>query len=487
MNAPATRRNDPCPCGSGLRFKECHGKLDAAPAAPARGIDAFDGAMQAFRQAQNETAIARFDAVLAADPDNAAAAHFKGYALCRLGRFVEGVPLVERAVRAQPRNPDFHGNLGIIRYVLGELPEAIRSLQHAIELAPTLAEPYGNLSMALRDSGEFERALAAARHAVQLRPDLAAARLNLALALLALGNYDEAWRAYVWRPDPTVNLRDLGTPGLIAHASVLPGLERDPWITLHGEQGLGDVIFFLRFARALRERGAALRFWGDERLAPMLLRNAIVDAVSPGPAVPPGTNASHLVWIGDLPALLGMMGEFPPPPKLEADEARVKVVRERLAACGPPPYTAISWRAGLPRRGKAVLEKTVAPAALGAALKPIAGTVISVQRNPDAGEARALEEALGKKLHDLSGLNADLEDVLAVMQVADEYVGVSNTNMHLRAAAGRTARVLLPWPAEWRWSRNLERSPWFPDFALYRAGADGDWAGALRRLAEDLR
>jgi Tetratricopeptide repeat len=469
-----------------LRFKECHGKLEAAPPASVRGIDAFDGAMQAFRQAQNESAVARFDAVLAADPDNELAAHFKGYALCRLGRFEEGVPLLERAVRAQPRNPDFHGNLGIIRYVLGELPEAIRSLQRAIELAPTVAEPYGNLSMALRDSGEFERALAAARHAVQLRPDLAAARLNLALALLALGNYDEAWRAYVWRPDPTVNLRDLGTPGVLAHASVLPGLERDPWITLHGEQGVGDVIFFLRFARALRDRGAKLRFWGDERVAPMLLRSAIVDAVSPGRAVPAGTNPSHLVWIGDLPALLGMTSEFPPSPRIEADDARVKAVRERLAACGPPPYTAITWRAGLPRRGKAVLEKAVAPAAFGAALKGIEGTVVSVQRNPDAGEARALAEALGKTLHDLSGLNADLEDMLAVMHVADEYVGVSNTNMHLRAAAGRTARLLLPWPPEWRWTRNLERSPWFPDFPLYRADSSGGWSDALRRLANDL-
>ena len=77
--------------------------------------------------------------------------------------------------------------------------------------------------------------------------------------------------------------------------------------------------------------------------------------------------------------------------------------------------------------------------------------------------------------------------MLAVMHVADEYVGVSNTNMHFRAAAGRAARVLLPWPPEWRWSRNLERSPWFPDFALYRADSSGGWSDALRRLASDLR
>ena len=35
-----------------------------------------------------------------------------------------------------------------------------------------------------------------------------------------------------------------------------------------------------------------------------------------------------------------------------------------------------------------------------------------------------------------------------VLALLDEYIGVSNTNMHLRAAAGRTARVLVPRPAE---------------------------------------
>ena len=32
--SPAVGRNDPCPCGSGLRYKQCHGALFANPAAP---------------------------------------------------------------------------------------------------------------------------------------------------------------------------------------------------------------------------------------------------------------------------------------------------------------------------------------------------------------------------------------------------------------------------------------------------------------------
>ncbi|MGC4007286.1 MAG: SEC-C metal-binding domain-containing protein [Pirellulales bacterium] len=30
-NAPKVGRNDPCPCGSGKKFKHCHGKPGMAP------------------------------------------------------------------------------------------------------------------------------------------------------------------------------------------------------------------------------------------------------------------------------------------------------------------------------------------------------------------------------------------------------------------------------------------------------------------------
>lgn len=485
MNAPFARRNDPCPCGSGARYKDCHGKLGAG-AAPLRPEGAFQRAMDAYRRKQPQGAIPWFDVVLAADPGHAFATHFKGYALCQLGRFDEGMPLLERALALQPRNPDFHGNIGIIHYVLGDLAKAIPALERAIELAPDMAEPYSNLAMALRDAGDPERALAAVRRAIELRPDLPGARLNYALVLLALGRFAEAWPAYVWRPQPAANLRDLGIAATLPHATRLPSFATDPWITLHGEQGIGDAIFFLRFAAALRARGAKLRFWGDARLAPPLLRSAVVDEAVSGAQPPPGTDPARLVWIGDLPALLHLESAFPGPPPLVADPARVAAMRARLASLGPAPYVALTWRAGLARRGKAVLAKAIEPEMLGAALRGIAATFVSVQRDALPGEARALEAALGASVGDFSAANADLDDMLALLEVVDEYVGVSNTNTHLRASLGRTARVLVPWPPEWRWMRAGDASPWFPGFPLYRASPRGDWASALARLRAGL-
>jgi hypothetical protein len=72
------------------------------------------------------------------------------------------------------------------------------------------------------------------------------------------------------------------------------------------------------------------------------------------------------------------------------------------------------------------------------------------------------------------------------MHLLDDYVAVSNTNTHLRAATGKGARVLVTSPAEYRWMAKGDTSPWFPGFVLYRQDADFSWDRALARLHADL-
>jgi len=491
---PSPHRNDPCPCGSGLKYKACHGRLGAAPpasavvaTAPRAGIEtSVRSGLNAMGGNRLDEALAWFDGVLAQAPANAPALHYKGYVLCMKGNFDAGLPLVERGAALDPGNPEFQNRLGFLRYIGADARGAIPALERAIAITPGFAEAHSNLALALREIGESDRALVEVRRALELKPDLAAAHFNFAMVLLALGRFGEAWPAITWRPDPRVNLRDVAAPNSIPHASTLPSLSQDPWITLHGEQGLGDTLFFMRFAPGLLERGARLRFWGDERLGPMLVRSGLASEWRGMQQTPPGLDPARLVWVGDLPGFLGVGDSFPPAARLVPEQSRHERMVERLAALGPAPRIALTWRSGLARRGKIVLAKEIAPALLGKALSGLRATFISVQRDPQPEEVRALESALGAKVHDFSAANSDLDDMLALMSAVDDYVGVSNTNTHLRAGLGLAARVLVPWPAEWRWTRDAARSPWFPDFPLYRAGAQGDWSDALRALRDDL-
>jgi hypothetical protein len=88
---------------------------------------------------------------------------------------------------------------------------------------------------------------------------------------------------------------------------------------------------------------------------------------------------------------------------------------------------------------------------------------------------------------DLSVLNADLETMLALLAQIDDYVGVSNTNMHLMAALGRGARVLVSRLPLFRWMAEGTESPWFPGFHVYRESNDRGWVPPLTSVIADLR
>jgi len=197
--------------------------------------------------------------------------------------------------------------------------------------------------------------------------------------------------------------------------------------------------------------------------------------------------------VADLPWLLES-NVAPPPFRIAVPAERTAAWSERLAALGPPPYLGLTWRAGTGRQvtsefapaGLAALYKEIDIPALARAVRGWPGTLLALQRHPESGEIAALSRAAERKLHDLTGLNERLDDMAAVLALIEEYAGVSNTNMHIRAAVGKAARVLVPYPPEYRWMHSGQTSPWFPGFRVYRQPASMDWTQALRELADDL-
>jgi hypothetical protein len=183
-------------------------------------------------------------------------------------------------------------------------------------------------------------------------------------------------------------------------------------------------------------------------------------------------------------------GRVAPPLALTPLQERVAKIRTRLSEFGPPPYLGITWRGGISpgdQRGMPwMLCKEIPLKPLAEALRGYTGTFVALQRNHAPGEVHELAGALGRNVLDLTAQNEDLEDMLALLTLIDEYVAVSNTNVHLRAGIGRTTRVLVSCPADWRWMDAGRTSPWFPECRIYRQSARGEWSSALAELKGDL-
>jgi tetratricopeptide (TPR) repeat protein len=98
-------RNQPCPCGSGKRYKECHGALGATsaePSAPAWLAPTMRDALHAQRRGMSEEAARLYRRVLAADPSNFDATHMLGLVEYECGRYDAALALIRRAVELRP-------------------------------------------------------------------------------------------------------------------------------------------------------------------------------------------------------------------------------------------------------------------------------------------------------------------------------------------------------------------------------------------------
>jgi tetratricopeptide (TPR) repeat protein len=399
VNAPP-RRNDPCPCGSGLRFKECHGKLDAAGPPTAQRIQR---ALQLHQAGRIDEAERLYREVLRDEPGNAIATHYIGLVAWARGDRVEAERLMREALARDASVPDFHNNLGLLLRDTHRLDEAIEQYRRAIAIEPRWMDAYSNLGLALEAAGRNSEAIAAYEHALALEPRFAIGHQNLALALLARGSFREALPHYRWR----LAAQGLSTSPPDPRAAHWPERLDGRTFTIRAEQGLGDALFFLRFAPEAVRRGARLAFRGDPRLHSILARTGLFALGLEGETSASGPHEE--VFAGDLPWLLGIEepARFPGPLPLQPDPNRVRDWRVKLAALGTGPHVALTWRAGTATPGgpSRTLGKDLPPALLGQRLRDRRATWISVQRLPGAGEREALAQALGAPVHDASYAN----------------------------------------------------------------------------------
>lgn len=118
--SPPPRRLDPCPCGSGKRYRDCHGSLAASAPPP--------------------------------DPDFTAAV-----ALRAAGDVDAALAQVERKLRETPADATFLNLKGLLLQDRLELPGAIAAFDAAIAAVPAFPEAHYNLALALLLAGDYAR------------------------------------------------------------------------------------------------------------------------------------------------------------------------------------------------------------------------------------------------------------------------------------------------------------------------------------------
>jgi predicted O-linked N-acetylglucosamine transferase (SPINDLY family) len=238
---PAVSRTARCPCGSGKRYKDCHGALATATAGADALLHEAELAFAAARHKEAQASLRRLlelapdnvtawnllgkclkptdaaaasDAwwrVLELDPDNAEASFHLGNHNLEHGEYNAAIIHYERALRATPRHIGVLNNLGLCYKLLGAADRAEECYRAALDVDPQHPDALVNLANVLFLREDYAGVLAATDRILAL-PQGGRASIHLlrATAQERLGDatgseatLQEAARQ--WPDDPTVH------------------------------------------------------------------------------------------------------------------------------------------------------------------------------------------------------------------------------------------------------------------------------------------
>ncbi|MEP6678566.1 MAG: tetratricopeptide repeat protein [Betaproteobacteria bacterium] len=147
----------------------------------------FDRAQRLHQEGKLREAFMRYDAVIKADPQHAAALHYSGVVLLQAGKHVEAIARIRASIGIDPASPDAWSNLALALQSVDRGEAAVNALKEAARLSPRSVEIWSNLAGAQLAVRQFVDAETSARQAVATEATHAAAWHNLALALAGRG------------------------------------------------------------------------------------------------------------------------------------------------------------------------------------------------------------------------------------------------------------------------------------------------------------
>lgn len=191
-------RNAPCPCGSGKKYKRCHGAVSAAPtsadaAAPSVvPSTAVHQVIDLVNKGRLEEADKRLRGMLSRQPSDPEIAYYAGVVAFQLGRAEQSLELLRSAVSLDPKYTDAFHALGTIFLELRRLEEAAQAFESVLGLMPDRFDVLVSLGSIQAELGAIKKGAALLKRALAIdgsRPDL---NNNLGVIYQGLGGFAEA-------------------------------------------------------------------------------------------------------------------------------------------------------------------------------------------------------------------------------------------------------------------------------------------------------
>ena len=409
------------------------------------------------------------------EPTNYIAWHNLGITLCQLGRDEEALQCLE--LPCQHNYVESWLSRGTALRNLGRYKEALITFAHTFALDPKHSTAYSNYGNTLREFGYPELAIPFLKIAQELKPNDVNYELNESVCHLMKGDLLEGWKKYNarWYYQSDTSFKpQLQGPEYDGSQDIVGKI-----VLVYYEQGFGDSIQFVRFAKVLKDKGAIVILITKPQLYDLFKYNfPDLTVLNADNQIPP---YHYHVAMMDLPKCLNTTIDTIPydTAYLDVDEALKQRWKEKLGS-KTKKRIGLLWSpnkiAFISRFRRIELEQLLS-------IVNDDYEFVSLSYEVDENILQLLAKHNVKTFHeDLVGFY----NTAGLISQMDLVISIDTVVPHLSGAMGIPTWVLLSdYGCDWRWFMNRDDSPFYNCMKLFRQ-TDGTWDSVLKHIKLEL-
>ncbi len=361
-----------------------------------------------------------------------------------------------------------HNNIGTIFANNGHRVLAMAHFQKAIELLPNYPDAYANVALIHKWNGQTILSLVWLGKALKINPLHQQAAFTRALVLLLRGDLAEGWEAYEarWRTKGA-GIRKLEMPWPEWNG------KNGKSVLIYGEQGAGDCIQMMRYAKVMKESGLRVQAVFQSALKSLAEHTGFFERVYvPGEVM---TNFDCHIPAMSLPRIFKTTLETIPLAKKYIPMPQLSEAMEY----GDGLNVGIFWR------GSSAFKQDIWRSSQLTQWAEVLSVPGITFHSLQVGDGE-LEAGLFPQIKTYPA-PADYLETARRMAGLDLVITIDTSVAHLAGALGIETWMLTPYAPDFRWLLKREDSPWYKSLRLFRQVREFDWETVMQRIAEALR
>lgn len=433
-------------------------------------------------------AMTQLDAILLEHPKFHPAWVTRAAILQKLGHPFDAVLNYSQAIALMPDDASYYNDRGVAFMDLEQWEQALINFERSAARDNTKPEIYSNRGNTLYRQRKFVEALEAYGKALAIKAEHNPARVGKAMCLLMLGRLEEGFTEFEsrWNQEPMIP-RNLPHPVWEGEAAK----HEDDILLIYGEQGMGDVLQFCRFAKLAKEKWQGKVYLEVVHPLARLMKDVpgVDGVVTLGTRLPFGIKAVSAML--SVPRVLKTTLETIPNevPYLPYDSYRTGIWQERLKALPEGLKVGLCW-AGMRREGDHIATSIDGRRSMQleqfAPLAALPGiSWVNLQLGPPRDQLRFHPK--GMTIGDWSGDLYDFFDTAALIQALDLVISVDTSVVHVAGGLGKPTWLLSRYDACWRWLIDRDDTPWYPTMRIFTQKQPYDWEEVVNRMVMPLQ